>query len=281
MTCCADSRCGVAPVFWFEDMGRSPCGPSSCSCWLRSARWGRMRPRPRRFSITGVVKSGNTPIPGATVTATNPSTRRKTTTSTDINGAYTLQVAATGKYQLRVEMPAFAPSTREIVVARGRAARADLELTLLSRTQQAERTQQRPATARAGRGFQSLSVMQGLAASETSNSNGADQIVPVRNAGAGSGRGHCHRIGFILRKQLRRGHVRHEHGRTGPEDAGRARTGRRLRRRTGRRWTGRRRSRRRSSGRRRPGRRFRRLRRLRRRRRAGRPHDAGRRPRQI
>ena len=45
------------------------------------------------FSITGIVKSGNTPIPGATVTATNSSTQEKTATSTDVNGAYTLQVA--------------------------------------------------------------------------------------------------------------------------------------------------------------------------------------------
>ena len=45
------------------------------------------------FSITGIVKSGNTPIPGATVTATNSSTQEKTTTSTDLNGAYSLQVA--------------------------------------------------------------------------------------------------------------------------------------------------------------------------------------------
>ena len=139
---------------------------------------GQDAPRTSSFSITGVVKSGNTPIPGATVTATNSSTEAKATTSTDINGAYTLQVAAAGKYQLRVEMPAFAPTTREIVVGEA-SSRADLELTLLSRTQQAERTQQRPATARTGRGFQSLSVMQGLAASETSNSNGADQIVPA------------------------------------------------------------------------------------------------------
>ena len=68
------------------------------------------------FSITGVVKSGNTPIPGATVTATNSSTQEKTATSTDTNGAYTLQVAE-GNIELRVDMPAFAPSTREIVLA--------------------------------------------------------------------------------------------------------------------------------------------------------------------
>ena len=93
-------------------------------------------------SITGVVKSGNTPIPGATVTAVSSSTQEKTATSTDTNGSYTLQVAP-GKYQLRVDMPAFASSTREVVVG-DPGARADLELTLLSRTQQAVRPQQRP-----------------------------------------------------------------------------------------------------------------------------------------
>jgi len=128
------------------------------------------------FSVTGIVKSGNTPIPGATVTATNASTQEKTATSTDVNGVYTLQVAG-GKYELRVEMPAFAPMTREIVLA-DPTTHADLELTLLSRTQQAVRTQQRPATAGPGRGFQSLAVIQGLASADTGNGSGADQIVP-------------------------------------------------------------------------------------------------------
>ena len=73
-------------------------------------------PATQTFAISGLVKSGSTPIPGATVTATNSSTGEKTTTSTDIDGAYALQVSALGKYELRVEMPAFAPSTREIVL---------------------------------------------------------------------------------------------------------------------------------------------------------------------
>ena len=136
------------------------------------------------FSITGVVKSGNTPIPGATVTATNSSTQEKTATSTDTNGAYTLRVAQ-GKYQLRVEMPAFAPSTREIVVGEPStgqpgdpSTRADLELTLLSRTKQTALPQQRPTNAGGNRGFQSQAVLQGLANAEANNSGGADQIVP-------------------------------------------------------------------------------------------------------
>ncbi len=136
-------------------------------------------------------------------------------------------------------MPAFAPGTREVVVE-GPTGRADLELTLLSRTQQAARSQQRPATAtRANRGFQSLSVMQGLAAAAKRAGGGADQIVPsgMPVPGRGSGRGHG--VGVIFRQHLRRGHVRHEHRRTRPADARGPRTGRLWRRpgRTGLRWT--------------------------------------------
>src|SRR3984893_16753226 len=128
------------------------------------------------FSITGNVKSGNTPIPGATVTATNSSTQEKATTSTDTNGVYTLQVAQ-GKYVLRVEMAAFATGTRAVVLGEP-STRADLELTLLSRTQQAARPQQRPTAAGTSRGFQSLAVMQGLAGADAGSGSGADQIVP-------------------------------------------------------------------------------------------------------
>jgi len=77
------------------------------------------------FSISGVVKSGNSVIPGATVVASNPATGEKAVTSTDVNGSYSLQVARQGKYELHVEMPAFAPGTREIVL-NGQNTRIDL-----------------------------------------------------------------------------------------------------------------------------------------------------------
>ena len=174
---CAESRCDRQTSFasrtWLIAIRRAVL-----LLLLAVSALGQDVAAPPSFSITGVVKSGNTPIPGATVSATNSSNETKTTTSTDTNGTYRLQVAAPGKYQLRVEMPAFAPSTGEIVLGEA-SSRADLELTLLSRTQQAERAQQRPATARAGRGFQSLSVLQGLAGTEASNGSGADQIVPA------------------------------------------------------------------------------------------------------
>ncbi|HEX3352313.1 MAG TPA: TonB-dependent receptor [Terriglobales bacterium] len=133
-------------------------------------------PPPQTYSISGVVKSGNAPIPGATVTATNSSSGEKTSTSSDLDGTYTLPVAGSGKYELRADMPAFAPGTREIIIDHT-AGRADLELTLQSRTQQAARAARSPsAAARANRGFQSLSVMQGMA--DAANGGSGDQIVP-------------------------------------------------------------------------------------------------------
>ena len=133
-------------------------------------------PSGQTFSISGTVKSGNSLIPGATVTASNSATGEKAATSTDINGAYTLPVASPGKYQVRVEMLAFAPGTRDVVVE-GPTIRADIEVTLLSRTQSSARSEQLPAAARANRGFQSLAVMQGMAGGEAGG-GGADQIVP-------------------------------------------------------------------------------------------------------
>jgi hypothetical protein len=137
-------------------------------------------PSGQTFSISGTVKSGNSLIPGATVTASNSATGEKTATSTDIDGAYTLHVASPGKYQVRVEMLAFAPGTHDVVVE-GPTSRADIEVTLLSRTQPSARTEPRseqlPAAARANRGFQSLAVMQGMAGGEAGG-GGADQIVP-------------------------------------------------------------------------------------------------------
>ena len=133
-------------------------------------------PSPPTVAISGVVKSGNTSIPGATVTATNSSTQQKTTTSTGINGTYALQVVP-GKYELRIDMAGFAPSTRELVVGDA-GIHADLELTLLSRAQPSARAQQRAASSGPGRGFQSLAVMQGLASANADAGSGADQIAP-------------------------------------------------------------------------------------------------------
>ena len=135
--------------------------------------------------IHGLVKSGNMPIPGATVSAVNTLTGQKAVTWTDVTGTYALQVPANGRYVVRSQMSAFAPLTHEVVIdASHRDVQADLELVLLSRAKQAAPDlQQQIANAvgtamsgNNGRGFQSLALAQAEGAG--GQNGGSDQIVP-------------------------------------------------------------------------------------------------------
>ena len=133
--------------------------------------------------ITGVIKSGNMPLPGVTVSAANTLTGQKAVTSTGDDGSYALHLTANGRYLVRAEMAAFAVATHEVVInAEHHSARVDLELVLLSRAQQAaEQQQQRQATTAPNRGFQSLAVMQSGLGGDTENGgfNAAEQGVPA------------------------------------------------------------------------------------------------------
>jgi hypothetical protein len=130
-------------------------------------------------TIQGIVKSGNTPIPAATITATNTLTGQKVTTWTNVAGEYALQISGKGRYVVKAQMPAFAAITGEAVInATTPTQRVDLEIVLLSRSQDAATGTQRAATnASSGRGFQSLSVFNGegagLATNTGSDTNGS------------------------------------------------------------------------------------------------------------
>src|SRR5580700_2086723 len=63
--------------------------------------------------VHGAVKSGNVPIPGAGVSATNAATKEQVNTSTDVDGSYWLRIPADGHYAVRVQMAAFAASSQE------------------------------------------------------------------------------------------------------------------------------------------------------------------------
>src|SRR5262245_6551548 len=81
--------------------------------------------------IHGVVKAGSTPLPGATITAANTLTGKKISTSTGIDGSYSLHLASNGRYVIRAEMPAFAAATSEALInATNRDAKVDLNLML-------------------------------------------------------------------------------------------------------------------------------------------------------
>src|SRR5882672_6137462 len=112
--------------------------------------------------IRGLVKSGNMPLPGVTITATNTLTGQKSTTWTDVTGNYSLQVSANGRYVVRAQMAAFAPQTQEVLInATNQDAKMDLEMILLSRVPQVAPQDQQQAAAMGSRGFQSLTVAQG------------------------------------------------------------------------------------------------------------------------
>src|SRR5208283_263438 len=126
-------------------------------------------------TIQGIVKSGNMPIPGARVSATNAATNEQLNTSTDVDGSYSLRVPADGRYTVCVQMAAFAAGSHEVVLdATHQDVQANFELVLLSRARETtaennnnNKAQQRRANA-AGRGFQSLSVFQSEAGQDSS-----------------------------------------------------------------------------------------------------------------
>jgi trimeric autotransporter adhesin len=66
--------------------------------------------------LHGVVRFGGLPLPGATVTAIEGD--KKIVTSSDAQGAYTLDLAD-GNWSVTVAMQLFAPLTREVAVAAG------------------------------------------------------------------------------------------------------------------------------------------------------------------
>ena len=182
--------------------------------WGQAASWTEAeQTQTSGGHIRGVVKSGNTPIPGATVvisvagsTASPASGAASNSTpagsdvsssgkitSTDVDGSYSLAVPAYGSYTVRVQMVAFAVGTQTVVVDAAHAnVVANFEMSLLSRTR-AENSRTQTAGARPGegarqgrregaggagsRGFQSLSTLENLGSGE-GGGNALSDVVP-------------------------------------------------------------------------------------------------------
>jgi len=122
--------------------------------------------------LHGMVQCGNIPLPGVTVTAQNTVTGKRYSTTTGINGAWSLNVPPDGHYVIRSEFAGFAPGTQE---AELNAAKNDQTVTfaliLASRAaeqQHSESTSQqasKPATRQQySRGAQNLSLQRALEA---------------------------------------------------------------------------------------------------------------------
>ena len=126
--------------------------------------------------LDGKVKSGNTVVPGATVSATHAESGKKIVAWTRADGSYTLALPTPGQYLVSVQMAGFAPATQGVNVSPANPhPRLDLQITLLSRAQAAAPGAY--ARGAGNRGFQSLSVMAEAGAGSGTAEN-SDSITP-------------------------------------------------------------------------------------------------------
>ncbi|MGA2084439.1 MAG: TonB-dependent receptor [Terracidiphilus sp.] len=121
--------------------------------------------------LHGQVKSGNTPLPGVTVTAQNTLTGKRYSTTTDISGAWSLAIPQNGRYVIRTQFAAFAAASQEAVLnAANHDQTVAFELLLASRAAQQEQRQEQGSQVEqairqlAGNGLQNLSLVSALAA---------------------------------------------------------------------------------------------------------------------
>jgi hypothetical protein len=97
--------------------------------------------------LHGVVKSGTIPLPGVTVTAQNTLTGKRYATTTDITGAWSMQIPQNGRYVVRTEFAAFAQKAQEAVLnATSHDQQLDFQLVLASRAVQQEQQQAQQQT---------------------------------------------------------------------------------------------------------------------------------------
>jgi len=128
--------------------------------------------------VSGIVRSGNMAVPGATVTATEADTSTRASTTSNPDGSYTLPLAA-GDYSLEVEMTAFATASREVVINKTvPRVRADFDLVLQSRIHQMPSGGRFAGMGRAGgQGDAAMQAMLSANGEEGGNAQG-DQVVP-------------------------------------------------------------------------------------------------------
>ncbi|MDR3797496.1 MAG: TonB-dependent receptor [Terracidiphilus sp.] len=113
--------------------------------------------------LHGTVKSGNIPLPGVTVTAQNTLTGKRYSTTTDITGAWQMNIPQNGRYVIRTQFAAFAQGSQEAVLnAASRDQLVNFELILASRQAEADQQLTREA-ARPGAPGQGVRQMAGNA----------------------------------------------------------------------------------------------------------------------
>lgn len=148
---------------------------------------------PSAYQISGVVRSGKTPLPGVTVTAANTLTGKKVSVATAADGSFLIKDLPRGRYVVKVEFMGFATSTQEVVLnPENPAGKVEPELLLASRQQEEEQANRANNATAAARGFQSLAVegtLSNLAEMGNGNGNGtvsATDLSSLPMSGAGA-----------------------------------------------------------------------------------------------
>ncbi len=148
-------------------------------------------------TIRGTVKASNTPLPGVAITATNTLTGKKYATTTDVYGAYSMTIPKTGRYVVRAELAAFAPSTSEVrITAEAANQTAAFALELASRAAQqaaaSEAAQTGNLAAAIRNGTQALSMAgagEGLTDASTGGGAATPALPSVGNLGDSAANG--------------------------------------------------------------------------------------------
>jgi len=147
-------------------------------------------------TLHGVIKSGNIPLPGVAVTATNTLTGKKFATTTDITGAWSMTIPQNGRYVIRTEFAAFAASTHEALLnANSHDQAVNFDLSLASRAAQQDTREEQQGQAQqitqamrqlGVSGAQSLSLINSLAAGTDAAEGGTSTAGATLPGAAGS-----------------------------------------------------------------------------------------------
>jgi trimeric autotransporter adhesin len=126
--------------------------------------------------LHGTVKSGTTALPGVTVTAQNKLTGKKFSTTTDLNGAWSLNLAQEGHFLVRTQFAGFATGSQEAVLTvASHDQTVNIDLMLSSRAAELAKQQDRQSPRQtprendsvrqmAGNGAQNLNLTSSLSA---------------------------------------------------------------------------------------------------------------------
>lgn len=160
---------GVVAAWGQNPTPAHPEGPSASA--LASTSTAEQTAQPTAGGrLHGVVKSGNVPLPGVTITAQNTLTGKRYSTTTDMTGTWSLTIPQNGRYVVRTQFAAFAAGDQEALLnASNHDQTLNFELVLASRAAAQEQRQEGQAAQVeqairqfAGNGAQNLSLISAL-----------------------------------------------------------------------------------------------------------------------